>query len=204
MLANTKTYTKISNTGVALPDTAKLGSGPNEWACTKDNKTGLIWEVKTADGGIRDRRKMYYNYNADFTACPSSCNNIKYGDTANSDGFVNLVNKQNLCGKNDWRIPSAEELKSLVVCSDGEYNVMPEDKDNGGYSGYICKNYSTVTQPSINSTYFPNTDFEVYFNYWTSSPDKTSKQNAFTVRFNNGSVERGEFRGYPHPIRLVR
>ena len=42
--------TKISNTGAALPASATLGSAANDWACTNDNVTGLMWEVKTTSG----------------------------------------------------------------------------------------------------------------------------------------------------------
>jgi hypothetical protein len=35
-------YTKIANDGSELSDSTKLGSNPTDWACTKDNKTGLI------------------------------------------------------------------------------------------------------------------------------------------------------------------
>ena len=58
---STTGYTKISNSGAVLPDTATLGSGANDWACTKDNKTGLTWEVKTDDGGLRDK-DWYYSW----------------------------------------------------------------------------------------------------------------------------------------------
>jgi hypothetical protein len=51
----TEGYTKIANDGSELPDSATLGTNPTDWACTKDNKTGLIWEVKTDDGGLRDK-----------------------------------------------------------------------------------------------------------------------------------------------------
>ncbi len=39
-------YTRIANNGAELDDTVTaLGSGPLEWACTRDNATGLVWEV---------------------------------------------------------------------------------------------------------------------------------------------------------------
>ncbi|GDX85234.1 hypothetical protein LBMAG43_12760 [Methylococcaceae bacterium] len=57
--APTTGYSKISNTGSVLPDSAILGSDQNDWACTKDNKTGLVWEVKTMDGGLRDMSQKY-------------------------------------------------------------------------------------------------------------------------------------------------
>lgn len=37
-------YTKIANNGSILPGDAQLGTQPTDWACTKDNKTGLMWE----------------------------------------------------------------------------------------------------------------------------------------------------------------
>lgn len=59
-------YTKIANDGSILEDTAKLGTDTKDWACTKDNKTGLIWEVKTVDGGSRDARSIYSGYTEDY------------------------------------------------------------------------------------------------------------------------------------------
>ena len=43
-------YTKLDSNGKPLPDqTVDYATTP--WACVKDNVTGLIWEVKTDDGG---------------------------------------------------------------------------------------------------------------------------------------------------------
>src|SRR5665647_1400887 len=39
-------FTKIDNNGNDLSDSAVLGSGHSDWACTLDNVTGLMWEVK--------------------------------------------------------------------------------------------------------------------------------------------------------------
>jgi hypothetical protein len=58
-------FTKIANDGFELPSNATLGSGPKDWACTRDNVTGLLWEVKTADGGLRDQDWTFTWYNAD-------------------------------------------------------------------------------------------------------------------------------------------
>ena len=41
-------YTRIGNNGADLAANAPQGVGPDEWACTRDNVTGLTWEVKTA------------------------------------------------------------------------------------------------------------------------------------------------------------
>ena len=44
-------YSKIANNGSTLAANATLGAATTtDWACTKDNVTGLIWEVKTTSG----------------------------------------------------------------------------------------------------------------------------------------------------------
>ena len=35
-------YIKVSNSGQALPDSASLGAGPNDWACTYDTESKLL------------------------------------------------------------------------------------------------------------------------------------------------------------------
>jgi hypothetical protein len=106
-------YTKIANDGSELPDSAILGTKPKDWACTKDNKTGLIWEVKTSDGGLRDKSKTYTNYTPDYPQCEGAdCEKYfpgKYGDSTNTDGFVKVVNATSLCGASNWRLPTKDE-----------------------------------------------------------------------------------------------
>jgi hypothetical protein len=173
-------YTKISNSGAELPDTAKLGSGANDWACTKDNKTDLIWEVKTLKGGLRNMDNEYTNYFLD---------EIGYGTSNNADVFVSAVNQQTLCGKSDWHLPVKSELKTLVFCSDGKY-----DADGS------CTYWKEVTKPTINTVYFPNTKDEWY---WSSSPYAYSSSYAWGVYFGyggSGSDDKSDV----NFIRLVR
>jgi hypothetical protein len=144
-------YKKISNTGIEVSESAVLGSGPNDWACTKDNKTGLIWEVKTSDGGFRDKYKTYKNY---------FLGDKGFGASTNVDNFVKSVNQKKLCGAANWRLPTNNELQGLIYCSDNKYNALGND-----VVGFICTNYSLVTKPTINQIYFPNT----FDTYWTSS-----------------------------------
>ncbi|MDO9104919.1 MAG: DUF1566 domain-containing protein [Methylovulum sp.] len=59
-------FIKIANNGQELPYSAALGNRPNDWACIKDTKTGLIWEVKTSDGGLRDGRWRYSWYDPQY------------------------------------------------------------------------------------------------------------------------------------------
>nr|WP_315475662.1 PKD domain-containing protein [uncultured Undibacterium sp.] len=88
-------YTKLDATGKVLPASATT------WSCVKDNTTGLTWEVKTADGGQRDRTKSYTNYGD--------------GRTDDASAFAKSVNSAGLCGYySEWRLPTAMELQSIV------------------------------------------------------------------------------------------
>ena len=110
----------------------KLGFSfaPVTGGCVQDNVTGLMWEVKTVDGGLRDWAKTYTNY----------------GDSRAGDAsaYPALVNATNLCGYNDWRLPTADELLSIV-----DFGV------------------ADLGRPTIDATWFPNTQAG---HFWTASP----------------------------------
>ncbi len=190
----TKSYTKIANDGSELLDSAQLGTNPKDWACTKDNKTGLIWEVKTTDGGLRDSTKKYTNYTPAYPKCSgySWCDSYtgKYGDSTNTDGFVTAVNSQSLCGKNDWRLPTRDELRALVYCFDGKTKTL----DKYGW-GDIC-GLPTIA-PTINTTYFP----DIKDNYWFWSV--SNSDDVWVVNFDFGN-DNSNRKDDDNAVRLVR
>jgi len=116
-------FTKISNTGNALAAGAVLGTGANDWACTRDNVTGLVWEVKTsnpATPGLRDVANTYTWYNPDVgsnggdagsTGNATSCNSTLAA--CNTQDYVAAVNAANLCGRSDWRLPSYKDAFTI-------------------------------------------------------------------------------------------
>lgn len=86
----------------------------------KDNITGLTWEGKTATGP-RAGSNTYSHY--DSTTEAQYYDGINYVVTtqeqidaaSNSIGYKNAVNARALCGYTDWRLPTVDELQSLVL-----------------------------------------------------------------------------------------
>jgi len=85
-------FTKICMSGEAAgegscPASPTQGTGANEWACTRDNVTGLVWSIETLSG----------DWMAATTTLPAS------------------YNSATRCGFNTgWRAPSRRELLSIV------------------------------------------------------------------------------------------
>ena len=145
-------FTRLNADGTIYTGDGNYDSNP--WSCVQDNVTGLIWEVKTDDGGLHDANDTYNwyntdpNTNGDFVGYDDEDGAICYGynssDSAtycNTEAFVNRVNATGLCGAKDWRLPKVEELRSIA--SYGHLN------------------------PSVDRDYFPNTNSS---EYWSASP----------------------------------
>ena len=173
-------FTKIANSGNALPNSAALGSGANDWGCTRDNVTGLIWEVKTNDNGLRDQDWTYSWYNPDAGTNGGSAGYADYGNNCfntarcDTDKFVADVNAQGLCGASDWRLPNRFELESLT--------------SNDRYG------------PAIDTAFFPNTPSR---SFWSSSPYAGDPYYAWDVYFGTGDVYY-YFKYSARYVRLVR
>lgn len=91
-------------------------------------------------------------------------------------GVIQLTN--NATYKNNWRLPTKEELLSLVYCSDGKY--LTPRKEN---SDSICN--KGVDSPTINTNIFPSTPSR-YF--WTASSLADDSSIAWTVGFGSGDI----------------
>ncbi|HOE40874.1 MAG TPA: DUF1566 domain-containing protein [Rhodoferax sp.] len=172
-------FTKIANNGSVLPATAGPGSGPGEWACTKDNVTGLIWEIKTSSG-LRSLSHTYTWYNRNPAANGGGVGTASGGTcfasgSCDTEKYTADVNAIGLCGASDWRMPTVKELESIV-------------------------NYGR-TNPSVEWLYFSDTQSA---GFWSGSPDAYSSNNAWYVNFDNGYAYSDGPRANAGLVRLVR
>jgi hypothetical protein len=123
-------FHKIGSSG------AGLTHGAANWSCVEDNLTGLWWEKKTQDGGVQDESQTY-----------------RWDQL---DNYVRTINSAGLCGHHDWRVPTIEELRTLVI--------------RGRF-------------PTIDEGYFPNTGGS---SFWSGSPFANDSSFAWFVGFNYG------------------
>jgi pimeloyl-ACP methyl ester carboxylesterase len=140
-------------------------------SCVKDNVTGLMWEGKEASG-TRAGGNTYTNYHDQYFGTTAQM----YAAT-NTYGYVNHVNSIALCGYTDWRLPSVNELQTIV-------------------------DYSRLTGATINANYFVNTPG---FYYWTSDPVLQGSSSAWNVDFRDQNGDTATWYRYSSGgLRLVR
>lgn len=170
-------WTKLDAGGGELP--ADAGS----WACLRDNLTGLIWEMKTADGGLHHHAHRYTWRSTDTasnggdagTLGTDTCGGTLPMGQCNTEALLAAVNAAGLCGAHDWRLPSIAELESIV-----DLGVSP--------------------RPAINEALFPLTDSQIY---WSGSTSAANTTGAWAIVFDGG--RRAPFsKGTVAWVRLVR
>jgi hypothetical protein len=179
-------FTKISNAGAALPAGAALGSLANDWGCTYDNLTGLMWEMKTT--GSTDLRYFWNTYTWYSTDPTVNGGDPGYPDGGNCHGgiacdtqsYETAVKAVGICGHTDWRLPTLQELNTLVDFS----------------------HYHGEGVPSIDTTYFPTLQFDE--GYWSRTSDSKDPGNAWYVYYNGGytvSNRKNLYEGYTMLVR---
>jgi hypothetical protein len=163
--------------------------------CVQDNVTGLIWEQKTDDGGLRDKDWGYTWYNpnsetnggtegyadslSEGTSAGQICGNSL--SQCNTQAYVAALNAANYCGYSDWRMPTRMELTNLV-------------------------DFSRIN-PSINPV-FTNTQSNCYSDYdrscyWSASPSAGLNSRAWNVNFSSGYSDTSN-KNYGYHVRAVR
>jgi len=151
-------FLKMSN------DAEILELESSEWSCVLDDKSSLVWEVKSESEGIQYALNTYTWFdgvsgreNGTFSK------NCYWGKDCNTQSYIEDINEAELCTYSDWRLPTRDELKSIV--------------DYYGDSDIL-----------IDSLLFPNTQMDTY---WTSMSAKDNLSLAYEIPFFfGGSVVR--------------
>jgi len=174
-------FTKVCRNGKVAgergcPPNPSIGDRSRHWGCTRDNVTGLVWEVKTASG-LHAYENTYSWYNPD-EAVNGGDAGMKNGgrcqeSSCDTHVFVEKVNESGLCGISDWRLPTRKELLSIV--------------DNSSL------------KPAVDLRFFPNT---VPSYYWSASPYADQAASSWQVYFHYGEASPYEKTQGRH-VRLV-
>ena len=105
-------YTRLNSDGSEYSGSGDYLSEP--WACVLDNVTGIIWEVKTNDGGIHHANTQYTWYSAEGISIDGKIfRGTDDGVNPTTQELIDATNTEQLCGLSNWRLPTATEMVSL-------------------------------------------------------------------------------------------
>lgn len=183
-------FTKLDDNGDELP------SDSSNYACVRDNVTGLIWEIKTVSSAgvpntpLRDSKNTYNWHFPDgstggedgtaagaLTSCPSAAD-------CGLETYTIEVNATVYCGAANWRVPTIAELQTIVDYS--------KDSDSN----------AVETDLFID---MPSSALQDHLYFWTSetSADGGGKFSAWVIGFEDGN-DNSRAKASTAYVRLVR
>ena len=153
-----------------------LASSEAQWSCVLDDKTNLYWEVKSAEKGLQYSNNTYTWFDGESgEEYGEYSHHCSWGFRCNTLTYAKFINEESLCSFSDWRLPTNEELKTLIDYY-GDADVM------------------------IDLVFFPNTQPA---SYWTSTAVENSGSIVYEVPFvYGGTVARDKY--FDTYVRLVR
>ena len=161
-----------------------------QWSCVMDLSTGLMWEKRDPTTALHGHDSYIWyqpehsnpgNQRAhpDFVLGDSTCYGFDANDPAsfcNTSAYADRVNQSNYCGYSDWRLPTANELLSLVD---------DQRKKN-------------KVAPLLDTRFFP---FHDPFLYWTNT---VNQDDIVVTIFADDKVLENSERSDTISVRLVR
>ena len=149
------------------------------WQCVVDKRTGLVWEVKTDSENIHDG---YWSYSwfdgADGVENFGDCYFKK--DRCDTNDLIEQTNQEKLCGFGNWRLPTPEELSSLV---DQHHKPGHQTIDLNYFPHTKAGDYWTSrNQVSLKGSFRHLREGAVAVNFLTGKPQALPYRNAAFVR----------------------
>ena len=149
------------------------------WHCVVDTRSGLTWQNLRDDESIHDGYWSYSWFDGE-TGVANRGDCYFEEDRCDTLDLIIRVNAAQLCGKQDWRLPSANELAQLLYPQTGK--------------AYIDESFFSSTQRG---------------DYWTSDAQQPLtgifshlKEGALAVNFGDGSLQTLPYRNAAF-VRLV-
>ena len=168
-------YVKIAADG------SELGAWEGPWSCVLDTRSGLVWEVKSYAEDLHDYQCSFSWFdNRIGVAGGGSC--FTADEKSDTRDLIEYANDSERCGIRGWRLPTENELKTLLSGTPLPGDVL------------------------IDRDYFPYAQRGLY---WTS--DAEVPLTGYFARLGKGAVsidfKNGESKGMPYRdaafVRLV-
>ena len=179
------TFIRLNESG------AEVDSSAMNWACAKDQNTGLVWEVKSATGSdsLHSASDSFTWYstntqnNAGTAGDDNSASDTCYGydgsdasSYCNTEAFIDRVNDAGYCGLTNWRLPTRQELNSIV-----NYDEVEPAADFGIFQNTTSDLFWSATSV-YSATFSGEQAWATNFNYGGSTMvDKTESHSARLV-----------------------
>lgn len=148
------TFKKLDNTGAVVADSA------TDWSCFKDETTGLLWETKDStedkDNSMANQYVWYLtsrNYGIQTVAKNWQDKYICTGldDKCNTQAYIDKINASNLCGVNNWRLPTYHELVNIgKLDATTPQEIWPSQLIKGDNSALTTATFWTSTPMNTN------------------------------------------------------
>jgi len=156
-------FTKLDVNGNALSGDYSDGE---VWTCVRDNVTGLVWEHKNrVRNSIRYSETVFEWYDPNPESNGGDEGAQRRCEPHNTYDHVQNANQQAWCGLTNWRLPTTNEIRSII-----DYSIPRKTQTNG----------------LVSMKYFPNIE---YFDYWSSQSNLTRPERAFAFHFYNGNMQ---------------